>query len=269
MAFVNKRRNGLEIALSRKESTELGLLEGKRYGIEKAGGGRWLIFEAGKKEGEKARSPAGANASLKGTAEESDSYAEQAVLAKLNKADLKERVEGKFEESLGKEEKEALRRLVEKGLVVKFRLNEKYKKPVYKTGEEAEERKKAKEEKAKKSSEAVEKPVEEYCIETDGYLACRDASKAKALSIELREQIENGEIRGTKGFDGYFYVVENALYEKHRAKALKAIEAEKGIGPEGIAEKLGISRLLARIVCELLKEDGDIIEKRKDQFQAV
>jgi len=109
----------------------------------------------------------------------------------------------------------------------------------------------------------------EPALGKDGFMVCKNTNEAKALSLKLKESIEKGEVRGIKGFDGMFYIAENTLYQKHRKKVLEMIEKEKGVGSGQISERLGISEVLARIVCELLKEDGEIIEKRKDQYQAV
>ena len=58
------------------------------------------------------------------------------------------------------------------------------------------------------------------------------------------------------------------LYQKYRTNVLSAIK-EKANGIAGIAEQIKISKMLARVVCELLKDEGEIIEKRKDNFQAI
>lgn len=192
------------------------------------------------------------------------------IFSLIAEKNLRDRVEGKFEKFLSKEELLCFKELLKQGRVVAFRLSPKYSKAVYKTREEAEGAKeKPLQKKYSESSNAVEKPLEEYCLEKDGFTVCKNAVDAKILSEKLRRDIEEGRIRGIKSFDSFFYVMEEALYQKHRQKVLSLVKAEKGIGSEKISEKAGISKLLAKIVCEFLKEEGEIIEKRKDLFQAV
>ncbi len=116
--------------------------------------------------------------------------------------------------------------------------------------------------------EAKEKRPDQYTFEKDGFLVFKNAQNAKILSVKLKKEIDEGKIRGIKSFDGFYYVVENALYQRHRANVLSAIK-EKAAGVAGIAEQIEISKMLARVVCELLKDEGEIIEKRKDNFQAI
>ena len=124
-------------------------------------------------------------------------------------------------------------------------------------------------EKQSESFDADEKRVDEYSLQKDGFLVFKNSENAKILSVKLREDIEGGKIQGIKGFDGFYYIAENDLYLKHRARVLDAIKSEKGILLEKIAEKAGISKMLAKVVCEFLKDEGEVIEKRKDSFQAI
>jgi len=212
------------------------------------------------------------------------------IYSKLQEKDLPDRVEKRFEKCLSREELKRFNELLKEGKIIAFRLSPKYSRYVYKTREEMERnikvgKKGKKREDAMENAEstlqaafvkkdsgqfnATEKNPNECSLEKDGFTVCSNAVEAKILSERLRQDIEEGKIRGLKGFDGFFYVVQDRLYQKHRQKVLSLVNAEKGIGSEKIAEKAGIGKLLARIVCEFLKEEGEIIEKRKEQFQAV
>lgn len=191
------------------------------------------------------------------------------ILSLVREKDLRDRVEGKFEKLLNKEELLRFKELLKEGQIIAFKLSPKYSKAVYKTREEVEGPKDNGSEEKDFPSGAVEKPLDQYSLEKDGFTVCSNAVDAKILSERLKQDIEEGKIRGLKGFDGFFYVVQDRLYQKHRAKVFSLVKAEKGISSEKIAEKAGIGKLLARIACEFLKEEGEIIEKRKEQFQAV
>jgi hypothetical protein len=200
MAFANKREKGFIIALSKKESKELGFEDGKRYDVVKAKDGIWLVLETegSAKAGEKKEAEAGLAKPVEEKQPEQKQQAQQ----------------GKRQESQNQ-----------------------------KDGFE--------------------------CLEKEGFTVCKSPRDARILSEKFKEEIEKGEIKGIKGFDGLFYIIKGPLYEKHRKKVLETIQANKEIGTEGIGQKTGVDRIVARIVCEFLKEEGEIIEKRKEKFQAI
>jgi len=264
---VSAKDGEIALVLKEKRFKELGLSPGHDYRLVKANEGVWVLLMD-----EKPRPK--------------QHPLDEKIFKMVREKPLKERVEGKFEELLGKEELERFKELLKEGLVVAFKLSPKYKKAVYKTRDEAEEkpasakkeavndpsRKDAGKEPGKKEPElpnAKESNLEENTLEKDGFMACKSVHIAKVMSEKFKKEIEDGKIRGLKSFDGQFYIAETPVYEKYSGKVISAIKAEKGIGSKKIAQQLGISQVLAKIVCELLKEDGEIIEKRKDQFQAI
>jgi len=269
MAFVNKGKQGLEIALSRKESAESDLKEGKRYTLVKAEEGTWLLVDAEKAKKakkqvaekvteEKAAVTETKPSPVKVTQKEKPNAIEQKIAEMLKQKSLKERVEGKFEELLSDEEKKAFGKMLEDGKVEAFKLNETYKKAVYRiVGAKKKESEKA---------GAKQKPIEEYSLEKDGLLVIKNEHRAQKIAEKLKEKIQKGEIKGIKTFEGYFYLIDNALYEKYREQVLKAIASGESTVLNNVCEKVGVSKLLCRIVCEFLKEEGEIIEKKKESY---
>jgi hypothetical protein len=266
---VSGKGSNFELLVPQRLFKELGLKPDASYDLARARDGIWVLLES------------------------KENPLDRKIFSKLRKSDLKERVEGKFEKILSKEEMPRFKEMLEEGSIIAFKLSPKYKRSVYKTKEEIEKNikiakpgkgqqdagqgKPAKDlpkqapnpKKDSESSNSEEKPLDKYCIEKDGFLVCKNNNRAKQLSIQLKKEIEAGKIRGVKGFDGMYYIAETPLYEKYRGRVLSLIKGEKGISSEKIAQALGVSKLLAKIVCELLKEDGELIEKRKNQFQAI
>ena len=247
MAFVNRREKGLVIALSGKESKELGLVEGKRYDLKKTGEGQWQLAES------KAAEPKEQELELK-------------ILEMLGNEGLKERVEGKFEEKLSKEEQAVFKKLIDKGEVVAFKLSDKYKKAVYKAAEEEKKPAQAKAGPKKAVDATKEKPADEYSLEENGIMVIKDAGHASAVAASMQGKIKEGEVKGIKSFDGLFYVITSELYEKFREKILTVFKSNHKIGLAELAKKAGASKTLCKIVCEFLKEEGEIIEKRKESY---
>ncbi|MBN2067744.1 MAG: hypothetical protein JW744_04715 [Candidatus Diapherotrites archaeon] len=299
---VSKKGNELSLQIPEREAKELGLSQNAGYELVKARPGIWVLTE---KQAEK------------------ENPTDRKVFRLLREKSLKERVEGKFESFLGKEELPRFREMLKEGSVVAFKLSSKYKKAVYKSREEIEKEEtegKIKPGQGKQAGETAgkeqekeaqgtaqgkgqrqaeeqgtsagkgqrqgsenaagqsmekgqgkdsEKAIDEYSLEKEGFVVCRNEQRAKSLSQELKKEIEDGQIKGIKSFDGFFYIIETELYEKYAGKVLETMRNSKTISSKELAEKTGLSPLLVRIICEFLKEDGEIIEKRKDLLQAV
>lgn len=90
-------------------------------------------------------------------------------------------------------------------------------------------------------------------------------------AINLNEQIVNSkkqnEVTGIRGFDKRFYVVVNKVYSETSKKLLNEFENEKTVkeAAENIKEDIG----KCTAVVEIMKENGEIIEKREGVFKKV
>ncbi len=280
---ISAKGNEVALVIPQQAFKELGLDSNADYEIVKAKEGIWVLTACEKPVQEE--KPA-----------QEENPLDEKIFTLLKKKNLTDRVEKKFETFLSKEELVRFNELLKEGRIIAFRLSPKYKRAVYKTKEEIEKNAKmdsktgseavGKKEIEKKDTEeknveeksigekesecfnAKEKRPDEYTLEKDGFLVFKNAENAKILSVKLKKEIDDGEIRGIKSFDGFYYVVQNELYQKYRTGVLSAIK-EKADGVAGITKQIRISKMLARVVCELLKDEGEIIEKRKDKFQAI
>ncbi|MBI4053272.1 MAG: hypothetical protein HY394_04500 [Candidatus Diapherotrites archaeon] len=274
MARIEKNGNSFSLKLSEAEAKSLNIAEGKNFSVAKVRDGLFVFEEsAGEKEKnallagrgfEQQREPSTSDPADE-TAEKSNPFAEQdrkifSLLESLPAADI---VEGKFEKQLNKEELERFQSLLKGGGIERFKSSPKYFKFLY--------RQAAKPAKKKESENpaAEEKAIEEYSLEKDGFFVAKNEERVKRISQEFEEKIKNGEIRGMKSFDGNYYIVEDALLQKHRQKVLDCLKAEKQASVETVAQKTSISKTLAKICCEFLKEDGEIMEKRRDMYSFI
>jgi len=243
MAKFEAREKDFVLKLSEKELDELGISTDSEFEIIKGKKGLYILLEKELTETEK------------------QGRLDKKIFSLIKEKPLKERVEGKFESLLNKEELKRFRQLLKEKKVIPFKLSKKYSKAVYKLPEAK-----------KKESEckgAKEKPIEEYSLEKDGFIVVKNEERAKKLSRDLEQQVKEGTIKGIRSFDGFFYIIESPLYEKYREVILKLIEASETIPLEQITESVNISPILSKIVCELLKDEGEIIEKRKNLFEFV
>jgi len=193
---------------------------------------------------------------------------QQKVTALIKKARMSDLVEGKFEQQLNDKEKKALLELIVSGKIFVFKLNDSYKKGIYRVHDE-EETTKTQTLKESENFEAVKKLVPDYTLEIDGFIATTNNERAKILSSEHKEQIEKGELKGIKSFEGVYYLIENYLLTKYTTKLLSFFENNHQTSAEELAKEINISLDLVKIVCEFLKEDGELLEKTLGQYSYI
>jgi len=193
---------------------------------------------------------------------------QQKVIGLVKKARMSDLVEGKFEQQLSDKEKKALLELIISGKIFVFKLNDSYKKGIYRVHDE-EETTKTQTVKESENFEAVKKLLPDYNLETDGFIATTNNERAKILSSEHKEQIEKGELKGIKSFEGVYYLIENYLLTKYTTKLLSFFENNPQTSAEELAKEINVSLDLAKIVCEFLKEDGELLEKTLGQYSYI
>ncbi len=258
MPELKKTQKGYSLEFSEKEARELGLDSLQEYEFLKAKDGVFLLLETGQK---KAKSP--------------EKELEEKVFQKLSSAKLSDRVEGKFESLLTPKEKECFKKLREKGQIVPFKLSEKYKKAIYKTRKELDSNtiatiSRSREFSAQgKTTQKKENKTGMFSLERDDFTVTKNESIAKMLSKKYAGEIKRKEILGVKSFDGEYFVVKKELYSKHSPEILKFVKEHSPVTAEKLSDALNLKKALVRAICELLKEKGEITEKRKELYAYV
>ena len=217
------------------------------------------------------------DSSLLSKKEESEEYSnipkinldetKQEVIGLIKKEKLSDLVEGKFESTLNEVQKLALNELLKEGKVFVFKLNESYKKGVYRVKEEE-----ISAEKKTKESEnfsAPEKQIQEYTLENDGFVIANNTSLAKELSYKYGQKIKEGILKGIKSFDGYYYLIEQKMLEQYMKKATKSLNEKEEQTLEELAQKINTSKTLTKIICEFLKDEGELLEKKKGNYKYI
>ena len=109
----------------------------------------------------------------------------------------------------------------------------------------------------------------EYSLEKDHFTVFSSEELARRLSQKLDKAIRRREILGTKSFDGEYFVIKTALYEKHSPAVLRLIKENSPITVDALSEKLRLDKKLISAICEFLKEEGEITERRKDVYRYI
>lgn len=189
------------------------------------------------------------------------------VLRLIQTHQTHELIEGRFEQLLSSEELVAFEELRKIGKVIVYKSNPRFDKGIYRIQSE----KTASTTPAPSTVHAslVERPMDEYTLLGDGFQVLRTEGAAKAASFDLAERIRGGEVKGIKSFEGFYYLIENELLQKHLSRILSIIQSNKKMDLPSISTQLTIPLILARIVLEFAKEEGSIIEKQKNMFAYV
>jgi len=178
------------------------------------------------------------------------------LLSQKGKTNLSMKVEGEFEKQLSEKELKRFNELLKEGIIEKFKLNESYKKAIYQIAKKAGEKK------------DFDFNSEAKTIEANGFEIMANENQARNFCEDFSAEIKEGQIRGIKGFDGYFYAIHLDVLEELKPKILAHLK-EKTVSAKELSEKTSLPMDLIRGTIEFLKEDGEVIEKRKGIYQRI
>jgi hypothetical protein len=190
------------------------------------------------------------------------------VLRLIQSHQAHELIEGRFEQLLSSEELKAFEELRAQGKVVVFKSNPRFDKGIYRIVQGSTSFPSPSPSMVPLAPIA-ERSMDEYSLVGDGFQVLRTEGAAKAASFDLDERIRGGEVKGIKSFDGFYYLIENELLQKHTSRIIGIISSQKKMDLPSISAQLALPIILARIVLEFAKEEGSIIEKQKNLFAYV
>ena len=256
LARVVAKGNEFSIMLSDSEAREFSPEAQKEFEIKKVKNGIWIMLE--KEQAKDEAKPV--------------DLVEKKLIEMLAKKPLSDRVEGKFEKFLSQTEQKKLAELLKEGRVVKFKLGEKYRKAVYKLREQVSgERKEVNKHDEKGMQGAKEESIAEQSsedIQKNGFAFFSNEFAAKEFSNCHYDDMKSKNIMGMKSFDGNFYFLKKYIYEDKSKAILNYLSKKKGVYLSELGNLLK-SRMLARAICEFLKEEGLLIEKKKEFYEAL
>ncbi|MBN2127480.1 MAG: hypothetical protein JW703_03770 [Candidatus Diapherotrites archaeon] len=228
------------LVFSEKEAIEAGIESEKEFELNKARKGVWVLID---------------KTALIDSAE---SAIELKLIELIKSLPLSKRVQGVFEKELNEEELKVFQKLLIEKKVFEFKLNDKYRKAVYKLPEEINE---IKEKLSSKDSDGKEKKKTQT-VSVDYKILSGDA-EARIFSSEHEKEFKEHELKGLKCFDGSYCVIKNDLLNEVSPKIIDYMKSKGNSSLGDISKDLNIPEPLIRIACEFLKEDGMLLEKRK------
>ncbi|MEW5955606.1 MAG: hypothetical protein AB1626_03665 [Candidatus Micrarchaeota archaeon] len=105
-------------------------------------------------------------------------------------------------------------------------------------------------------------------IESKGFLVIENEADAKNLSKAVEREIKEGLVRGVRGFDKRFYVV-STRFLKAMAQKLGPVLSGEPLTSAQAAQAASCDEAACNAVLQVLKEDGDVLEKKRGYFIAV
>lgn len=103
-------------------------------------------------------------------------------------------------------------------------------------------------------------------LEEQGFIVLPTEAEASSLSLALEESIRQGMVLGTRAFNKKFYILLRAFFDQYSRKVVESLRSGKDKTSD-IAASIGISEDAARAILYLLAENGDVSERRRDQFE--
>jgi hypothetical protein len=102
-----------------------------------------------------------------------------------------------------------------------------------------------------------------------GYLVIDNELEAKQLSMRLEKEIKGGEIIGVRGFDKKFYIVSTSLYQNLGPRIETLLKDKQTVSPLEVSQSLNLEEPCAIAVLQVMKEQGELIEKKRGVFAAI
>jgi len=182
---------------------------------------------------------------------------EMAVLRKINEVRFSERTKERLRTVLTEGEQKILGRLVKRG-AVQFYQEGKYKDTgVYSITKDY------------YSFLAVpeKKPgnIVHSVFGQKKYLVADDIERARELLTQLEEEVRNGDVVSVRGFDKKVYITTREAVESVGSKVVASLEKGE-LTLAAITKACNDDEGLVRAVLEILRESGDLIEKRRGVY---
>jgi len=238
MPKLQKTGNTLSLPLNEQEAKALELEAGKDYEIIKARKGLYVLLDSKIME------------------EEFFTKVDEKIYAMLEKSAIQDRVEEKFESFLNHLELSRFDKMLKDGKVEKFKASEKYKKAVYRL-----------------SGSEVPPAQEKHAVQVQGakglFVNVKTEQQARELNDRHWKELKEGALKGLKDFDNNYYLIDSEMLAQSEEKVLNALKQMKAAGLEELSARTGIAAEMLKGVCAFLKEDGEILERKKGTYSYI
>jgi succinate dehydrogenase flavin-adding protein (antitoxin of CptAB toxin-antitoxin module) len=238
-----------------EEAKELKLPSRKKFELIKAREGIWLMVPHEEKK---------ANVVDLVVGNDSREAIEKKITNLIKTLSPRDKMEGWFEKKLNENENKILQEMLKEGKIIKYKSSEVFRKALYALPKNVQ-----KKQVFENKFQNMEKPKYDYTLEKDGFMVIKNELNAKTISEQLKEKIKAGEIRGLRSFEGDFYVINSVLLQESEKKVLEELSKEKQQTLSQLSSKTNLTPTLVKISMEFLKEDGEVMERKKEVYQYI
>ena len=169
---------------------------------------------------------------------------------------INNKVEGVFEKLLNENELKIFKQLLDSKKIISFKLSDKYKKGIYKVSDSLNK------DNLKNNLDGIENQKIDFSEFDKNKWIILPNKFGLAFSKVYKDQLECKDVIGLKSFDSNYYIIDSGLYEDIKSRILD-LNIKDSFEISFIENKLSLNKDLIKIVFEILKEDGVVIEKRK------
>ena len=262
MARVIKAGEGLALELPEKVRRELGLGGGEELALYELRPGLYVI---GRKGEELAREVAERKEGELGEGE-------IGVVRKLESVKFSDRTPRRVAELLSAAERRVLDALLQNKAITLFK-SAKYRDGVYNIPRRIYELAKGKEGSGSaeeagggpKRAAAAGDP--EDALARIGYAIVERERDVKRISDNLQKQVKSGELMGVRGFDKRFYLARKGFYVALSERVERAMRGKKARSVEEIARDAKINEEECAVVLNLMREEGEVLEKKRGTYE--
>ncbi|MFH1779734.1 MAG: hypothetical protein ABH803_01145 [Candidatus Micrarchaeota archaeon] len=105
-------------------------------------------------------------------------------------------------------------------------------------------------------------------LNATGFMVFEDEAAVKKLSDSLEKEIKAGLVKGFRSFDKRYFIVSKSFLDENYPKVLSALKT-KELSLTEISEKIKLPRDATECLLGVLKEEGEVIEKKRGLYKLV
>lgn len=106
-------------------------------------------------------------------------------------------------------------------------------------------------------------------LDSQGFVVLSNEVDAKEASMWLESDVKAGRVLGIRGFDKKYYIVTRDFYDRLNKKLLKELSEKKEKSITEVSESLKIPLEACIAVLCLMKEEGEVVERKRGLFTLV
>ncbi len=188
------------------------------------------------------------------------------VLKKLDGIKYEQRIPSRVQKLLSEEEARILDGMERKGFVSIYRGKQYAQTGVYNISNAVYGLLRKKDEPAKPQQTSEQSLRWDEHLGKYGYIIIANEAEAKLASEKLEPEIKAGEIMGTRGFDSKYYIAQRKFYDMWNNRIRMLLNVKREATESEVCGALGMSEVACRVALELMREHGELIEKRKGAY---